>query len=271
MVRTTLLLLVACLSAVAVEIPETLVVDGQTYKGVVYKSHDALRLRFMHEDGVTALPISSLPVNLQGKLGYDNKIAQAKLEKETRPEEASAFPRLVSKGLGENLSECETRYGPSKALELPSDLALGGVKGYEFRRDPYTIVVLIGNEQGVFNKSYFKRGKFNEAELVDLVKPNWSVVTDELRGMGLVPDRGAGSIMSWWIGQSPYNLEVWQTAGRTHSELAIRCFSLNYNRIREEYTWRDAAVDFSVAYLKMLDAGVDSGASSAFREQNGGL
>ena len=101
MIRTMLLLLVACLSAVAVEIPETLVVDGQTYKGVVYKSHDALRLRFMHEDGVTALPIDSLPVDLQGKLGYDEKAAQAKLEEETKPKEASA-PTSSYTRLGEN-------------------------------------------------------------------------------------------------------------------------------------------------------------------------
>ena len=76
MFRVTLLLLVACAVAAAVEIPETLIVDGQTYKGVVYQSHDASRLRIMHETGIAALPIGDLPADLQSKLGYDEKAAQ---------------------------------------------------------------------------------------------------------------------------------------------------------------------------------------------------
>jgi hypothetical protein len=77
MIRGFMLLLIASAAALAVEIPDTLVVDGQTYTGVVYQSHDASRLRVMHETGVAALPIANLPTELQAKLGYDEKAAQA--------------------------------------------------------------------------------------------------------------------------------------------------------------------------------------------------
>ena len=69
-------MLVACAAAPAVEVPETLVVNGQTYKAVVYQSHDGSRLRIMHETGIAALPIGDLPADLQGKLGYGEKAAQ---------------------------------------------------------------------------------------------------------------------------------------------------------------------------------------------------
>ena len=77
MFRVTLLLLVACAVASAVEVPETLVVDGQTYKGVVYQSHDASRLKIMHESGVASLPIANLPADLHAKLGYRPEAAAA--------------------------------------------------------------------------------------------------------------------------------------------------------------------------------------------------
>lgn len=77
MVRPFAVLFAVCVSASAVEIPDTLVVDGQTYKGVVYQSHDASRLKVMHETGVAAFPIASLPADLQVKLGYDPKAADA--------------------------------------------------------------------------------------------------------------------------------------------------------------------------------------------------
>ncbi len=77
MIRSLIIFLVASSVALAVEIPDTLVVDGQTYTGVVYQSHDASRLRVMHETGVAAFPIANLPTELQAKLGYDEKAAQA--------------------------------------------------------------------------------------------------------------------------------------------------------------------------------------------------
>lgn len=77
MIRTLVILVAACAVAFGVEIPDTLVVDGQTYKGVTYQSHDASRLRIMHETGVAALPIAGLSADLQTKLGYDEKAAQA--------------------------------------------------------------------------------------------------------------------------------------------------------------------------------------------------
>jgi hypothetical protein len=77
MTRSLLILIIASAGAFAVEIPDTLVVDGQTYKGIVYQSHDASRLRVMHETGVASLPIGSLPADLQTKLGYNANAASA--------------------------------------------------------------------------------------------------------------------------------------------------------------------------------------------------
>ena len=89
MTRPLAILLIACTSVIAVEIPDTLVVDGQTYKGLTYQSHDASRLRVMHESGVAAFPIANLPVDLQAKLGYDPKAAVA-AEKASQQQQAQA-------------------------------------------------------------------------------------------------------------------------------------------------------------------------------------
>jgi hypothetical protein len=71
MTRQLAILLIVCTSAIAVEIPATLEVDGQTYRGVTYQSHDASRLRIMHETGVAALPIANLPPDLQDKIRHE--------------------------------------------------------------------------------------------------------------------------------------------------------------------------------------------------------
>jgi hypothetical protein len=74
-IRGCVILLIASSSAIAVEVPNTIVVDGQTYNGVVYQSHDASRLRIMHDTGLAALPLADLPADLREKLGYDEKEA----------------------------------------------------------------------------------------------------------------------------------------------------------------------------------------------------
>ena len=50
--------------------------------------------------------------------------------------------------VGDDSGQCETRYGPSKPLQVPSHLAQAGVSAYEFRRQPHTIVTWIGSNQG---------------------------------------------------------------------------------------------------------------------------
>jgi hypothetical protein len=79
MVRGCMILFSFSAAAFAVDIPDTLVVDGQTYTGVIYRSHNAARLNVMHDTGLGAFPIASLPVDLQTKLGFDEKEA-AKVE-----------------------------------------------------------------------------------------------------------------------------------------------------------------------------------------------
>lgn len=84
-----MLLILASVSAFGIEIPETLVVDGETYKGVIYRSHDASRLKIKHEIGFASLPIANLPADLQAKLGY-NPNAAAEAEKEFQQRRALA-------------------------------------------------------------------------------------------------------------------------------------------------------------------------------------
>jgi hypothetical protein len=64
-------------SVLAVELPKTLVANGQTYEGVTYQSHTPSRLSIMHESGVASIPIGSLPAELRQKLGYSEETARA--------------------------------------------------------------------------------------------------------------------------------------------------------------------------------------------------
>jgi hypothetical protein len=89
LLRSLAMLLAICVSAMAVEIPETFVVDGQTYNEVVYQSHDASRLKIMHESGIANLLIANLPKELQAKLDYDPKAATA-AEKALHQQQAQA-------------------------------------------------------------------------------------------------------------------------------------------------------------------------------------
>jgi len=104
MFRVTLLLLAACAIAAAVEVPETLVVDGQTYKGVVYQSHDAARLKIMHESGVANLAIADLPTEMQTKLGYDPHEA-ASAEKALQQQQAQARAEAKRQQLRKQIQE----------------------------------------------------------------------------------------------------------------------------------------------------------------------
>lgn len=72
------MLLATCVAATAVEIPDTLIVGGETYEDVKYKSHDASRLVVTQEGGgMFDVPIAKLQPALQTKLGYDEKAALA--------------------------------------------------------------------------------------------------------------------------------------------------------------------------------------------------
>lgn len=54
----------------AVDLPTTLLVDGESYTGVVYKSHDASRLTIQHDSGIACIPIASLSPELHKELDY---------------------------------------------------------------------------------------------------------------------------------------------------------------------------------------------------------
>jgi hypothetical protein len=103
MFRVAILLLVACAVAAAVEIPETLVVDGQTYKGVVYQSHDASRLRIMHETGIAAVPIAQVPAELRSQLGFDETAAaQAEAAFQQQQQQVEATRQAVAAQQSDN-------------------------------------------------------------------------------------------------------------------------------------------------------------------------
>ena len=61
------------------------------------------------------------------------------------------------------------------------------------------MVALIGNTEGVVQVSYFKKGQFSQPEAVDLMKRNWPGPV-EIKSLGVVPSRGAGPRLSWWVG-----------------------------------------------------------------------
>ncbi len=65
-----MILVLASVSALAIEIPKTLVVDGQTYNGVVYQWHNEFELHVMHEAGAATFDIATLPSDLKKSLGY---------------------------------------------------------------------------------------------------------------------------------------------------------------------------------------------------------
>ncbi len=110
MIRFLIIFLVVSAAAFAVEIPDTLVVDGQTYKGVVYQSHDASRLRVMHETGVGAFPIASLPTGIQRSLGYDPEAAKAAMAAEAeRAAEAAEAKQAAEAAEGPRIKELKAQ------------------------------------------------------------------------------------------------------------------------------------------------------------------
>jgi len=129
MIRSLIIFLVASSAALAVEIPDTLVVDGQTYTGVVYQSHDASRLRVMHETGVGAFPIASLSAELQRALAYDPEAAKAAQEAERQALAAKAEawakrPEWADKELSEQLDKAR-QGNPQAAYWLGNYYATG--------------------------------------------------------------------------------------------------------------------------------------------------
>lgn len=113
MVRSLFLMLVASVSLQAAEIPDTLVVDGQTYKGVTYQSHDASRLKIMHETGIASLPIANLPSELRVKLGFDEKAAA---------EAESAFQRQRQQAQAQQQAAMDQHADNQKKLQLAQQL-----------------------------------------------------------------------------------------------------------------------------------------------------
>lgn len=71
-----LLLLLAILPVMAVDLPETITIDGTEYKAVRYTSHDAQKVKFAHADGMASVEIPKLPEPIQQSLGYDPAAAK---------------------------------------------------------------------------------------------------------------------------------------------------------------------------------------------------
>jgi hypothetical protein len=76
--------------------------------------------------------------------------------------------------IGESLDSFQQRYGIGKDLAVSEKLASAAVQVFEFQRKPYRILVAISESQGALSISFFKRGRFDKAELAGLVDANCS-------------------------------------------------------------------------------------------------
>lgn len=65
-------------------LPGDLTVDGTEYHGVRYQAHDAVRVRFSHDDGVAAVEIFRLPPQIARQLSYDARAAAAQKRAEEK-------------------------------------------------------------------------------------------------------------------------------------------------------------------------------------------
>src|SRR5688572_5581268 len=64
-------------SMAQIVLPANMLLDGVEYRDVVYKSHDAAKLRFTHSDGMASVDISKLSPAMQSALGYNSEEAAA--------------------------------------------------------------------------------------------------------------------------------------------------------------------------------------------------
>jgi hypothetical protein len=64
-----------------IELPETFVADGITYKGVKYISHDDTNVRVAHDAGYASLKISDLPSDVRFELGGLSTYASGHINK----------------------------------------------------------------------------------------------------------------------------------------------------------------------------------------------
>jgi hypothetical protein len=86
--------------AFGVDLPDTLVINGNEYKNIVYNSHDVSRVDIMHESGVASLLIGDLPDELQSLFGYNPAAATAAEKERTRQtKEAIRLANIQKLGL----------------------------------------------------------------------------------------------------------------------------------------------------------------------------
>lgn len=172
--------------------------------------------------------------------------------------------------LGETLEQCEARYGSAEPLTTPETILATGVKAYEFIREPYAIVALIGDRLGAIQVCYYKAGKFSTSEVVDLIQRNTSDST--------IPEADGPFNPEWGFMRQTYSI-----SGQYH--VAAECnVGKNYSRLTvEDYLKMDRqsggsgpalssySEKFADGYHKRLESGASDAAAESVNTANDGL
>lgn len=152
----------------AIVLPEEMTVAGVTYRGVRYQAHDAVRVRFSHEDGVAAVEIPRLPPEAARRFSYDARAAAM----QKRAEEQMRVKREEAQMKRQVMSEMDQIYRQSLSdvrrgiPEPPADIgvelsnvAFGRKKEVLYRDAQGGSVVEILRSRGVQAK-VTNKGKF---------------------------------------------------------------------------------------------------------------
>lgn len=151
-----LLLSVGCLPAVS--LPEEMTIGGVTYSGVLYQGHDAVRVRFSHDDGIAAVEIPRLPPEAARQFPYDERAAAAQKraeEKLREKNEEAAFQQQVGARMEQTYQQALSDVR-QRAHEPPADIgvelsnvAFGRKKEVLYRDPKGGNVVQISRSRGV--------------------------------------------------------------------------------------------------------------------------
>ena len=147
-------LLTACLAQLAAaessgaKLWPRLEIGNEIYTGVVYKGHDASRVKFEHSTGLANIPISTLPSELQKRLNYDPTTAaenEARLAAEQQAvlqqlQANTAAARERNAASASPPDEPEEKDGMIRVLETevipPDEVQRLGISGLQRYRQP---------------------------------------------------------------------------------------------------------------------------------------
>lgn len=102
-------------------LPSTLTTSGETFREVVYVSHDDAKLKIQHNSGIANLLLSDLPADLQKTLGFHPDKATAALANEQAVRAAAASQKAAQEGQ-QKLRETATEMAFDVQQVLGADL-----------------------------------------------------------------------------------------------------------------------------------------------------